>query len=288
MTRPVLSHAQTPNARPGSPERRRLDISAIFIGDPDRAEFGGAAALLREKVKTILVADCAEANAMFHDRDDGFSPDLIVLAQSRPGQYAPDDVARLREEAPLARIVGLLGPMCEGEMRTGTPLPGVIRVYWHQWPERCEYELEHLAQGRGSSWSLPLTAGEEERIKILARNPLPSCSGLVAIDADRQTAGALLEFFGATGCSAVWLAGIDRDKIQGVSAILWDGSARLDEAPRRIATLARQFPKVPIIALLDFPRPADVRAVRRAGAVAVVSKPYLVDELVRVLKKALS
>ena len=56
-------------------------------------------------------------------RRRGSSPDVIVVAQAFPGQFSHQAIDRLRRLAPLARMVGLMGSWCEGEMRTGSPWP---------------------------------------------------------------------------------------------------------------------------------------------------------------------
>ena len=94
----------------------------------------------------------------------GRLPDAIVVAQSFPGQFSEQAIERLRQLAPVARVLGLMGSWCEGEMRSGTPWPATARTYWHQWPARCARELARLAQGRSCAWALPPTASEEERL----------------------------------------------------------------------------------------------------------------------------
>ena len=64
--------------------------------------------------------------------------DLIVIAQSQRDQFLSVDLEKLQAIFPLTPIVGLLGSWCEGELRSGQPLPGVTRVYWHQWQGRYD------------------------------------------------------------------------------------------------------------------------------------------------------
>jgi len=56
----------------------------------------------------------------------------------------------------------VLGALCESEGRTGRPLVGVNRIYWHQWATIGEQELRALEQGILSNWTLPTTSSEEE------------------------------------------------------------------------------------------------------------------------------
>src|SRR5262245_27178576 len=91
-----------------------------ICGDADYRDFGDAIALLRAEAKLNEAA--------------GACPELIVVAQSRPGTFALDRVVSLRQRAPLAGVVGLLGSWCEGETRTGRTWPGVERLYWYEFP----------------------------------------------------------------------------------------------------------------------------------------------------------
>ncbi|MFM7073296.1 MAG: hypothetical protein ACKO38_16030, partial [Planctomycetota bacterium] len=52
-------------------------------------------------------------------------PELIVGFQNRPGQWREEELHVLAGRWPLAVMVSLLGSWCEGEPRTGRPLPGV-------------------------------------------------------------------------------------------------------------------------------------------------------------------
>ena len=87
-----------------------------------------------------------------------------MLAQARPGRFSEHDVARLKQCAPLARVLGLLGSWCEGETRTGTAWPAAGRCYWYQWPARFESELDRIGRGLCPAWGLPETASPEERV----------------------------------------------------------------------------------------------------------------------------
>jgi hypothetical protein len=151
-------------------------------------------------------------------------PDVIVVAQARPGEFSHQAVDRLRRLAPLARIVGLMGSWCEGEMRSGSPWPASARVYWHQWPARCGGELGHLARGVPSSWSLPITATEEERLLADAATrgndaPLREAHGLqpVGLSPPVGLPGGLVLIRSRSAEMAGWLLAACRDR--GLAAV---------------------------------------------------------------------
>ena len=92
--------------------------------------------------------------------------DVIVVAQAYPGQFSGEALDRLARLAPLARVVVLLGSWCEGEVRSGRPWPGAIRVYWHQWPARCAQELGRL---RARALYLLVPAADSHRRGTVSR-----------------------------------------------------------------------------------------------------------------------
>ncbi len=254
------------------------EIAVLLVGDAGRAEFREARTSLEVLAQTTRVANLDEAAELLSDGP--LVPDLIVLAQSRPGEFSAAAVDRLRRAAPLARVVALLGSWCEGETRTGRPLAGVIRVYWHQWLPRFRQELERIHCGGCPTCGLPATAGEEERLLLLTRLPPARRQGLVAI-AVRQFAMAdwLSAACRLVGYATVWLQPSRPARIDGAVALLWDGNDFCRQWQAELQRLRMELGPLPILALLDFPRIGDCEAVMAAGATAVLSKPLLVDDL---------
>jgi CheY-like chemotaxis protein len=114
------------------------NLSIFLLGDTDRTEFREAEACLQGCGSVHRFAKTAAAATALAEGQ--LVADAIVLAQAFPGQFSHQAVDRLRRLAPLTRVLGLMGSWCEGEMRTGSPWPGAVRTYWHQWPARCEPE----------------------------------------------------------------------------------------------------------------------------------------------------
>ncbi len=198
-------------------------LSILIIGDANRAEFRAARANLSQRGTVRELGDAEAAAAAMAAGEP--PPDVIVVAQARPGEFSRQAIDRLRRLAPLARIVGLMGSWCEGEMRSGAPWPASARAYWHQWPARGGREFQRLARGEPGSWSLPVTATEEERLLADAdargtevvvggkratghdsrRQPPPSPSGLVLIRSrSSEMAGWLLAACRDRGMAAIW------------------------------------------------------------------------------------
>jgi hypothetical protein len=254
------------------------EIAVLLVGDAERGEFRQARASLETLTRVTRAADLDQAAELL--RAGPLAPELIVLVQSRPGEFSAAAVDRLRMAAPLARIVALLGSWCEGEMRTGRPLPGVIRVYWHQWLPRFRQELERIRRGWCPAWGLPATAGEEERLLSATRLPLAQRGGLVAV-AVRPFAMAdwLSSACRLAGYATVWLQPSRPARIEGAAAVLWDGDDCRRQWRSELVRLRAELGPLPLLALLDFPRVEDCDAVLAAGATAVLSKPLLVDDL---------
>lgn len=253
-------------------------LLSLFIGDRNRPEFRDARKSLEAIGPVTNHADPAMAATAL--ANGASQPDVIVIAQSYPGQYSIQAIDRLRSVAPLARVIALLGSLCEGEMRSGCPWPGVIRVYWHQWPGRGERELRKLVEGRGSAWTLPVTATEEERLLATADEPLPKRQGLLVIYTPRAAAEDWLSAAcRACGYSTVWLRPPSPPRIQGTVAAIFDGTDFGDEELACLRRLCLALASTPVIALADFPRIEDRVRILSAGAAAMLSKPVMLDDL---------
>ena len=109
--------------------RRRV---LLVGGDPD-GEFSAAVNWLQGHAALTSVARIEDAAA---ELDRGPPPDVVLIAQARPGQFTRGQVEQLHRASPVSRLVALLGSWCEGEIRSGRPWPGVVRIYWHQWRAR--------------------------------------------------------------------------------------------------------------------------------------------------------
>lgn len=267
---------------------KKLDI--LLVGHATRDEFADAVAFLSRLGEVRLTPRLEDSVDLVKQGD--FSPTLIVLLQSRPSEFLERTVHRLRAAAPLARLVTLLGSWCEGEMRTGTPLPGMVRLYWHEWEPVCERELARLGNfansdspGTVSTWSMPVTATDEER--LLANRPIsfPPGSGLVAIDSPSPgMANWMAEACEKQGYSVV-LCGENLGKhdptasVRGVRVVIVDASECNRAEQARIETLQSRWPSARVMVLLDFPRIEQRRRLQRQGVAVVVSKPITLEAL---------
>ncbi|NQT15230.1 MAG: hypothetical protein HQ582_20910 [Planctomycetes bacterium] len=254
------------------------EISILLVGSTQRSEFRRARAALDDHGRVVAVPDVEAAADVLSAGD--LAPDLIIVAQSHPGQFSSASIDRLRHLAPLARLLGLLGSWCEGETRTGHPWPAAIRVYWHEWQSRVEQEVARLREGACSTWALPITASEEERLLLFADEPLPVREGLIAVwtpHFDMQD--WLRAACGRCGYSTAWLQPHRPIPPLEATAAIFDGNECRGEEAQSLRRLADALGSAPIIALLEFPRVDDRARALAGGARAVLSKPLLIEDL---------
>ena len=257
-------------------------MRVLLTGDYERREFGEAVDWLHRHTRLTVAAGRERALALLAVWPG--APEVIVVAQSRPGQIEASTYEALRRAAPLARIVALLGSWCDGLPRSGQAWPGVIRIAWHRWQLRAPREFGRLAARAASSWHAPATATEAEQ--FLFAPSLPRCNGeagrrgMIVIAAARHAAyDALADACASAGYACTWLVP-DRPVHQsGVAAVLWDSAGFHDCSDRELADLVARFRPAPVLALVGFPRYDDAARAREAGAAAVIAKPFLVDDL---------
>lgn len=290
-------------------------IKILVIGDIHRPEFREAAAVIGGcgTVETIAKVDDAESAL----RAGAITPAAIVVAQPFPDRFSHEAIDRLARAAPLARILGMMGSWCEGEMRTGRPWPASSRLYWHQWPARCRRQFQRMNEGRPCSFSLPATASEAERLladlppplvpndvsdNCRKRLPSPisrgqdtrSASGDASyISKETRTPYNGLAVIGCQsfntwemtaeacrhrGMAAVWRRD-DATRIENATVALFDCDEFGDTELGRLRRLSAAMGNAPVIAMASFPRIEDHRRALAAGAAAVVSKPFLWDDL---------
>jgi hypothetical protein len=253
----------------------------LLIGDTKRPEFREACRALDEVARVTPCADVQQAADML--REGSLAPQGILLAQAWPGQFSTPAIDRLRNLAPLARMFAILGSWCEGETRSGNPLPGVTRLYWHQAGVRIRREFRDCGQSEDSTWRLPPTATDEERLLASARLPLPEGNGLVVLWTRRaEIEGLLSDTCRRAGYASVWMHPCRPVRIRGARAAIYD-CAFLDAAGlAELKDLTAQISPARVLALLDAPRIQDVRIAGALG-VEVLAKPFRIDELLWLL-----
>jgi len=251
-------------------------LHLILIGDVSRPEFHEACAALDEVAQVTRSTDVEAATSSLAGAQ--FAPHGIVLVQAYPGQYSTAAIDHLRGTAPLTRLIVLVGNWCEGEARSGRPLPGVVRINWHEAAAAFRRELPRWF-APDSVWSLPATASDEERLLASVGAPLPAGTGLVAIWTRRPEMAALLaDACRSAGYATAWLHPRLPCQVNGVAAAIFDSDA-LDAATLvELKKFAARVAPAQVVVLLGSPRTQDVRVARTLGT-TVMGKPFRVDEL---------
>ena len=257
----------------------------LAIGNLEHAEFCATAELLRGGTDLVVCGSLEYATNWLYAANP--PPQWIVIFQSLPGQVTRDVLGVLWRLAPLARIVRVLGSWCEGEIRTGQPWPGAVRMYWHQAPARVAAALSAVTAGR-APWPLASTATDEDRLIFVPKTAPSRGERLVGIRT--QTLGmaeSLADACSTEGFQTVWLQPGRRIFVRGLQACLWDFAHLSDFEFDSMSEFHAQNPEVQVIALVNFPRLEDDKRAQMAGATSIVSKPLMLDDLFWTLNEVL-
>jgi hypothetical protein len=256
-----------------------------LVGDWQHADFQEARAWLESTARCTPISPAAlNAATCASGVEPSIPPRAIVFAQSRPGRFTAGEVERWHTAAPLARLVVLTGPWCEGEGRTGRPWPGVIRVPWRSWGARLPNVLG-LTEGTVRAAWLPRTATEAEHIlKNVQEASDPKFRGNADIYTNSLTTFRawqdLLDRMGlradricpgGSGCSNAEIAlFVGWESVAGVT-----GAGENSSSPARVL-------------ILDWPRPEDVQRAESLGFCAILAQPLMFGELVASVSNVLA
>ncbi len=228
--------------------------------------------------------------------------DFFVLCRSFPSEFSPRDVERLRRAAPLAPIALVVGALCDGENRTGTPFPGVRRFYVGGWRESGRREFfRFLAESSGLFASFPLETAVDRLAArppqkrptnsispISAKTPRDKPEIVVFADSDPALGRFLREIFAERGAtvrieSILTIESPTRPSSVEPARIIVD-SVDLAAPNFRayLRAVRRKYPTAPIDILAFSPRIDELAAFENAavwGPISVLSKPFDVEFL---------
>lgn len=287
---------------PGDNQNPSAAAQVLTIGPWKQREFTAAIADIPAARDWRSVIDIDDACEFLSHCDR--PPELLLFAQPFPGQVRQANIDHLQQLVPLARLVIVAGTWCEGELRTGTPPTGVIRLYWYELSLWWQAASRRRDAGLCPLWSLPLDHPQAGRCSPEHLQPAPPpLSAAICIDtadlAVYETLAAALNAndmacyrnrvdFASSPTVSIASAGI------WPTAGIWDGGQLDKRELQRLTTFCGQVAgcdqvarcgqaTAPVIALLDFPRVDHIGQARAAGATAVLAKPYVVEELVMLL-----
>lgn len=284
--------------------------SLVAIGPWDEAEFAALRAELDPQRQWPTVATLEDLTAnIADDASDGAAatipsgplpPELVLLAQPRPGISDQAQLESLRSLAPLTRVVIIAGTWCEGELRTGQPFTGVVRLYWYEFAPWWRAAVAEWQADRTPVWSEPLDdvrAAQETAVTPPRErhDVVPAEVGIIAVDAvDFAVFETLAVALAPFGWRCEWRPRQRPEFIQPTQlvAAIWDGGQLSDgETASLVAFAARVHDAnaaAPVIVLLDFPRVEHLEAARAAGAAVVLGKPYRIAHLANELDRLIN
>jgi hypothetical protein len=269
----------TLQSEPGRPRPRHPLPRAIAVGSWQTLEFAPALTDLEQGNSIQKLSKIDAACELLASTE--VAPELILLAHPLPGTICQQDVDRLQRLAPLSRIVIVVGTWCEGELRTGNPPAGALRLYWYELAPWWQAAQRRWAGGLCPSWSAPLDHPQAGRYTVDASIEKLTMPSTVVIDAeDFAVFECLADGVVALGSVATWAG---KDDPSRATAGIWDGGQLSDRELQRLGQFCQQV-EGPVVALLDFPRVERVHQARAAGAVAVFGKPYVIEEVLAALQ----
>ena len=214
--------------------------------------------------------------------------ELVVLAQAIPDQFSREEVECLQARFPLTPIVALLGSWCEGEVRTGTPIPGLRRIYWHQWMGQFDAFCYQLQSAGISNLHLPSTATVADQVLRIdaAHQPLKSKLKCVGISAtNRFQFDSLKDALENLGYRCRWIE-LEKEELLSdpqqtarFQPICVDTDVINEDVYVRLNWLRDRFPAAKIILITNFPRIDQTDRIKKAGVYQIISKPYHLDDL---------
>jgi len=252
-----------------------------IIGDWRHADFSLPLARLRDRARCASFDDAKFAIAGRHSGAGDEGPAAILLVQSRPGQISERDVQRLHAAAPLARLVSLVGPWCEGEMRSGHPLPGIVRVPWRAWQTQLMQELGLSGQNETSAATMPRTATAADRIETaLAALGDRKCAFRTAAICTNSRASyeSIADVLDQFQIGSVWHFAEKGALVPHADLAIFDGWDQLPTESGLVAN-ANQQPSPSRLLLLHFPRPDDHARAARLGITTVLAQTVLITDL---------
>lgn len=209
---------------------------------------------------------------------------LVLIANSRPDQFLDSDLQQVADRFAPTPTIALVGSWCEGELRSGSPAPGIPRVYWHQWKSRFQQFEQCKRDNRICDWALPATATEADRI-LHDTQQIPSLvapQGRLAISAlTEQSFDMVADAAKCLGYQCQWIEYLEWEGVEVTSPdlVCIDSDSWSDGTIQRVRQAKTQFEDAPIVVLMNYPRKDELDAAKIEGVQQVVSKPFRLTDL---------
>jgi len=210
-------------------------------------------------------------------------PDLVVVLQQWPDEFASADVQQFIGLVPLARWVCCFSSWCEADGRNRAIWPLSTRISARTAESRIRAELEVITRQRDA---VPLTASRDESFEFdsLARCPETETPATIqVISPDNEFASWLIDLLIQANHNAIKIS-----PNISPAAVLWDADPWRVETATAMRQFTQQHPETPILALMNTATPEEIETVKAAGAVTVVAKLSTNSSLLQAVQKMLS
>lgn len=261
-------------------------FNVLLTGDYRHREFSDITANARLPITLQAFAEAVRSSS--ESTDYG----LVVIAQSRRGQFHSRDVEELLDRFSGIPVALLLGSWCEGELRSGDPIPGMIRIYWHQWCGRFEHFMQQIVVRKMSSWHLPRICSIADRLIVDEIQPTPDDKALlVGISSSTKEGFQMLSDVCEYNCfRSKWIEQLNSSDLSAhrPDAILVESNSLTRAVAQRIEKLKTLFPRVPLALVMNFPRQQDRQLACRLGVGGLISKPFQLKDVGFALQRAIA
>ena len=221
----------------------------------------------------------------------GLHPDLLILFEDHVHQFAEREWLSFFACSPLTRSVIVFTDWCESEPRTGSPLPGVIRIHWLRWMTSGKSLIASFRNQSIASWHLPPTSSEEERLladlcQVASKHDQVRFKRIGIVTPSRESFAWLEQVATSFADSVFWLREEDIPIQTNWSPdlLIIDSFEEPATSQQMIDALRRgAWPGIaratPCLVLLNFPRWEAVNELLCLGNVRVLPKPALLTDL---------
>ncbi len=283
-----MNSMSNPHSQINVPLRCPESIQALVTGDFWKAEFQHLF------VNETFRFSYHPWEALHELTSDQFpQTELVLLSQSRRGQFCQSRVYQLKQQFPLTPLVIVLGAWCEGETRSGSPLDGAHRVYWHKLPSFLGEFCRQLGQTGISDWHQPPTKAQIGSMAtcadpISAHVPVGHTTHVLVHTPSRAMFQAIDDVCRVNGWNSAWhdLVSKPAQSAGKPDVIVVDAVFGLGQAEDQIHAAQKIDPELPIILLSGFPRHHEWWPLIRRSNFSVVSKPFSNYELAQAIHSA--
>lgn len=220
------------------------------------------------------VSDLKSATEVLADGD--WFPDLVVVYQGIPDQFAASDVEAFVGRIPLTRCVVVFGPWCESIGRTEQVWP----IGWCVPLQHAETRLQQeIVARQNHEPPLPPTASRDEAFVDSAVKTLLAAGTLlngrtVRVDAGDEPFGQFLKEAVQT-LGGQLVEGGEQVSIEMLVTTLVDELVFRSVAERRTAN-----PGATLLVVTEMATPSDVEKLVASGCDAVLSQLRVIEQLV--------